>query len=186
MSDLENPPQAPNPGIIFQQWLFSLKHYVRMCLFTSSPANLPYSPYTILLTLITYVGVGQFLLGERREFTSIVAQIGIEVCILYIISFLVLKLLKKPKRLTQTLSALIGVSLCVSIVSLLITSALPPAEDPEQINPMALQVNLLLLFWNLSVISLIFKRAFEIRTILAAIIAFNYFLIYEFLLLNIF
>ena len=186
MSDPLQSPQTPSMSLTLQQWILSMRHYMRMSLFTSSPANLPYNPYVIVLTLAAYLAIGVLLLGDRRSFGSILAQIGIEVCILYTITFIVLKVLNKPKRLMQTLSALIGVSLCVSLVSLMVTSALPLSEDPEQVNPIALQVNLLLLFWNLAVISLIFKRSFEIRTVLAAIIAFNYFLIYEFILLNLF
>lgn len=186
MNDPLNQPQTPSMSVTFQQWILSLRHYVRMSLFTSSPANLPYNPYVIVLTLVAYLAIGVLILGDRRSFGSILGQIGIEVCILYAITFIVLKILNKPKRLIQTLSALIGVSLCVSLVSLMVTAALPPSEDPEQINPLTLQVNLLLLFWNLAVISLIFKRSFEIKTVLAAVIAFNYFLIYEFILLNLF
>jgi hypothetical protein len=63
---------------------------------------------------------------------------------------------------------------------------LPDAPTAEQPGTLTLQLNLLLLFWNLAVISLIFKRAFEIRTIVAGIIAFNYFLLYELLLMNFF
>ena len=186
MSDSQNQPQSTSQGSVLQQWLLCLSQYVRMSLFSSSPANLPYSPATLLLTVLMYIGIGELILGDRRNFTSIVAQIGIEVCILFAITYIVLKILHKPRRLLQTVSALVGVSLFISLMSLLVTSALPPGADPEQVNPVTLQINLLLLFWNLAVISLIFKRAFEIRTVLAAVLAFNYFLIYEFILLNIF
>ena len=157
-----------------------------MALFMSSPAKLPQGSAPVFLTLLAYITVGELLLGEQRSLISIIIQIGIEVMILACISFIALKLTQKPQRLLQTVSALIGVSLVVSVVSLLIMSALPDSGDAEQLNPIVVQVNLILLFWNLAVISLIFKRAFEVRTIVAGFIAFNYFVFYEFLLLNFF
>ena len=157
-----------------------------MSLFLSSPAKLPYSPASLLLTLITYIIVGEMLLGGDRTLISIIIQISFEVLILFCISFIALKITRKPQRLLQTVSALIGVSLVISIVSLLIMSALPDTGDAEQINPLVLKINLILLLWNLSVLSLIFKRSFDIRTITAGFIALIYFVFYEFLLLNFF
>ena len=171
---------------ILSVWFSSLKHYLQMSVFSSSPAKLPFSQASLILTLIAYITVGEFLLGEERALLSIILQIGIEILILLSITFIALKLTNKPERLLQTISALIGVSLIISLTSLLIMSALPESGNAEEINPLILKVNLILLFWNLAVISLIFKRAFEIRTITAGFIAFNYFVFYEFLLLNFF
>lgn len=168
------------------QWLECLKHYVRMCLFLSSPSNLPYSQGCILLTLLAYIGVGNLLLGDDRNLLSIALQIGIEVLLLFAISYTVLRLTHKLGRLIQTLSALIGINLIVSIVSLPLLLMLPATGDDTTIDPLFLQLNLALLLWNLAIISLIFKRAFEIRTLLAGFIAFNYFLLYEYLLISIF
>ena len=171
---------------ILSAWFSSLKHYLQMSVFSSSPAKLPFSQAYFILTLIAYITVGEFLLGEERTLLSIILQIGIEILILFTITFIALKLTNKPERLLQTVSALIGVSLIISLASLLIMSAFPESGNAEELNPLILKVNLILLFWNLAVISLIFKRAFEIRTLTAGFIAFNYFVFYEFLLLNFF
>lgn len=168
------------------QWLVCLKHYVRMCLFLSSPANLPYSQGCILLTLIAYIGAGELLLGSKRDLLSIALQIGIEVLLLSAISYTVLRLTHKLERLIQTVSALIGINLVVSIVSLPLLLLLPATDENTTVDPLLLQLNLALLLWNLAVISLIFKRSFEIRTLLAGFIAFNYFLLYEYLLISFF
>jgi len=167
-------------------WLFSLRHYVWMCLFQSSPSNLPYHRASIVLTLLAYVAVGFYLLGDQRDLISIVVQIGIEAAILYAISLITLKKIKKPERLLQTLSALIGVNLVISLASIPVFELLPPIVEEQQLDPLSLQVNLALLIWNLSVISLVFKRAFNIHTILAGFLAFNYFLLYRFILLSLF
>lgn len=169
---------------LFFDWINSLKQYFLMSLFMSSPARLPYSPAAVLLSLLAYILIGEILLGDERSLASIIVQISLEVLILTGISFIALKIKKNQYRLLQTVSALIGVNLILSLVSLLIVPALPDSNQLEQTNSQIPLIHLLLLLWNLAVISLIFKRAFDIRTITAGFIALNFFVIYEFLLLN--
>lgn len=171
---------------LLSKWPNCLKHYGQMSLFTSSPSNLPYSPECIYLTLLVYIGVGELLLGDERSLSSILVQVAVEIFLLFLISLIILKFINKPQRLFQTMSALIGVNLIVSIVSLPVAYLLPEVSSGDRVDPIVLQVNLLLLLWNLAIISLIFKRAFEIRTIIAGFIAFNYFLLYELILINFF
>lgn len=170
---------------VLKLWLVCLKHYLKMSVFLSSPSNLPFNPRTILLTLLAYVLVGYALLGNERTLLSIFGQIMIEVGILYAISSVVLKLVKKPERLIQTMSALIGINLIVSLVSIPLFYLLS-SPSPDQVNPMAFQINIILLLWNLAIISLIFKRSFQINTLLAGFLAFNYFLLYEYIITKVF
>ncbi len=169
---------------IFKQWLYSLKHYSKMMIFMSSPSNLPYCPSCLLFSLMAYIACGKLLMGETRSLIMITTQIIIELFILYLISSVILKVVHKTERLQQTVSALIGVSLVISFVSLPIMAILPDIRDGDTINALTVQVSLVILIWNLAVISLIFKKAFEIRTILAGFLSFNYFLLYQFLIVN--
>jgi hypothetical protein len=63
---------------------------------------------------------------------------------------------------------------------------LPLPMGGEAVQPLTQQVSIVLLVWNLAALSLIFKRSFEIQTVLAGFIAFNYFLLYEFILISLF
>ena len=171
---------------LVRQWLNCLAQYAQMSLFRSSPANLPYSLPCLLLTLLAYSLVGLILLSELRSVFSIIAQIGLEVLLLSAFSLIGLRLTKKNERLLQTVSALIGVNLVISIVSLPIMYLLPEVEPEQPIDPLVLQLNLMLLLWNLAALSLIFKRSLEIRTLAAGFMSFNYFLLYELILLNLF
>ena len=140
----------------------------------------------MLLTLLVYLVVGYFALIDHFSLPTIATLIALEVAIFSMICTVILRLIKHPERLLQTLSALIGVSLVVSLVSLPIFQALPPVVENEPIDPTLLKVNLLLLLWNLAAVSLIFKRAFEFSTGMAAFIAFNNFLLYELIRINFF
>ena len=168
------------------QWLYSLKIYLKMSFFLASPASLPYSPSALVLTSLAYLLVGDLLLGEVKSLFSIVLQICLEIAIFIFICYAMLGFKKKLERLLQTLSALIGVSLIISLASLIMASMLAQPLNEEAIEPMLLQLNLAILLWNLAVISLIFKRSFEIKTITAGFLAFNYLLLYEFIVINFF
>ena len=165
---------------IFKLWLLCLQQYLQLALFRSTPARLPYNPYTIVLTLVAYTLVGFILLSDYASPVSIILQITIEVGILFLISLVALTLVGKRERLVQSLSALIGVNLLIGFISVPVFQFLPPSSE-EQVNLVTLQVTVLILVWNLAAISLIFKRSFEISTALAAFIAFNYFLLNSFI-----
>lgn len=166
------------------EWLVSLKLYLRICLFLSAPSDLPYSPVSLALTLLAYFIVGLMLLGAQHGPLQVLAHIAVEISILWGLSYLVLKLQKRLSRLLQTLSALAGSGLVVSLVMMAVMVALGDLDATTEPTPWELRINLALLFWNLAVISLIFKRAFEVSTLAAGFIAFNYFLLYELVVFN--
>jgi hypothetical protein len=49
----------------------------------------------------------------------------------------------------------------------------------ESLTQFEIYLSIALIFWNLAVLSLIFKRAFGIGTLASAMISFNYFLLYQ-------
>ncbi len=173
----------------FKQWLISLKHYVQMCLFISGPDRLPGGFHSILFSLFFYCLIGFSLVDEQRSYSTIIAQIAIELSLLAGFIYTGLRWKNMLIRLTQSFSALLGINLVISAVSIPVYQALieeyGSAGDGE-INRNALNATLLILFWNLSVMSLVLKQALDINTLLAAMISFNYFIVYQFLIVWLF
>ena len=167
-------------------WLYCWLQFVRLSLFLSSPARLPWNPALLVMTLASYLLVGRLILGGLRPFGDILIQIGIEVGLLALISLVLLWIQGHRERFIQTLHALIGVNLVISLVSYPLMELLPDPMHDEQPDMLALQLSLLLLVWNLAAISLIFRRAFGIGTLLAGFLAFSYFLVFEWLLMKVF
>ncbi len=167
----------------FKQWLESLKHYVLMCLFVSGPDRLPAGLHHILISLFCYFIIGLSLVDEQRSYTTIALQITLELTLLTLVIYTALRWKNLLPRLFQSFSALLGINMVISMVSIPVYHALAeaPAVDGE-INRTALNATLLIVFWNLSVMSLILKRALNINTVLAAMISFNYFMVYQFLI----
>ena len=165
-------------------WLHSLKHYLLMCILLSSPERLTYHVNALVLTLASYYLIGMLLVDEGRGYLEISGQITLELLFLALITYLVLRWKKMPARFLQTFSALTGVNMLISFASLpLYRLSTGTQEDPDRL---LITITLGILIWNLAVISLIFKRAFEISTHLSAMLSFNYFVLLQFILYRIY
>ena len=164
---------------IISQWLVSLKHYILMCLFLSSPERLPYNPYCTALTIFAYFLTGLTLVDEQHGYGVICAQITLELGMLSLIAYCGLRWKKSLPRFPQTFSALTGVNLIITIVTIPIYRTI--IDNESSIESLLIFVFRLIQFWNLAVLSLIFKRSMEISTRVSAMITFNYFVVYLFL-----
>ncbi len=164
--------------IVIRDWLLSLRHYIYMCLLLSSPERLPYNLYCIGLTLAVYFVIGAFLVDPGRSYAVVCAQILLELFMLAGIAYLGLRWKNRLARFVQTYSALVGVNVIITAATIPIYRA--GGIGAEDAHPLLAYAILAILVWNLAVLSLIFKRAFEISTHLSAMISFNYFVLYQF------
>ena len=72
----------------------------------------------------------------------------------------------------------------VSVVGILVYHALIDeygSASEGELDRNVLNAELLIVFWNLSVMSMVLKQVLDINTLLAAMISFNYFMVYQFL-----
>ena len=162
--------------IIIGQWLLSLKHYGLMCLLLSSPQRLPCSPHSIALTVFSYLLLGSLLVDEQRSYAAVCAQITLGM--LGLIAWVGLRWKTSLARFEQTFSALVGINMIITAVTIPVYRSV--TDYTESMDNLLIYVTLVILIWNLAVLSLIFKRAFEISTHLSAMISFNYFVVYQF------
>ena len=165
-----------------KQWLYCLKQYALMCVFASGPERLPNSPACIVLSVLAYFLIGFALVGPEHSYALVIAQILYEVALLSLLAYAGLKWKAMLSRFKQTWSALIGINLIISAVTIPIFRMMTDSSNtPDNIENKVLYATMLMIFWNLAVLSQIFKRAFEINTVMSAMIAFNYFLVYQFI-----
>lgn len=166
----------------FRQWLVCLKHYVLMCLFASTPDNLPNRQQQISISLAIYLLAGMLLVSEQRSFLVICAQILLEQVLLLGIAWAALSWKKTLPRLMQTYAALLGINLVFTVLTIAIYYLFDSSVSPgSEANKWLDAISFVIILWNLAVVSLIFKRAFEVSTPFSVLIAFNYFLLYQFL-----
>ena len=162
---------------LFGQWLISIKHYLLMCLLLSSPDRLPYNPYTLLLTGLAYFLVGLMLVDARHSYVLVCAQITLELAMLGLISYVGLRARKALPRLQQTFSALLGTNAIITAVTIPAYRFI--ADEGNADDNLLIYVTLAILIWNLAILSLIFKRSFQISTHLSAMISFSYFIVFQ-------
>jgi len=170
----------------FKLWLISLKHYLLMCIFRSGPDNLPAGIHSILFSLFAYCLIGFSLVDEQRSYSTIIQQIAIELSLLAVFIYAGLKWKNILFRLPQAFSALLGINLVVTIVGILVYHALIDdygSANAGELDRKVLNAELLIVFWNLSVMSMVLKQALDIKTLLAAMISFNYFVVYQFIVI---
>ena len=165
----------------FQQWLYCLKHYVLICLFSSGPQRLPNSAACVALSCFAYFLIGFALTSAQRGYGSVAFQILLELALLSLLAYVGLRWKNMLNRFTQTCSALIGINLIISVVTIPFFHLLNDnAGSTDAIDSKVLFATILMVFWNLAVLSQIFRQAFETNTLVSAMIAFNYFLVYQF------
>jgi len=163
--------------IIVAQWLYSLKHYLLMCLLLSSPDRLPYNPYPIALTGFVYFLLGLLLVDAQHSYPQICMQILLEMGMLGMISWFILQRKNLLQRFRQTFSALLGINVIITSVAIP-TGRLIEANSTAE-DSLLLYSTLMFLIWNLAVLSLIFKRSFDVSTHLSSVMSFCYFVVYQ-------
>ncbi|MFZ9036551.1 MAG: hypothetical protein ACO3DT_00655 [Gammaproteobacteria bacterium] len=162
---------------IIGQWLVSLRQYVSLSLFLSSPERLPYNPLCTALTIFTYYMLCLGLVDEERSFGELSAHLTLELSLLALFVYGGLRWKNSIARFQQTFSALVGINMVITLASILVYR-IDTGQDNLFENPLFY----LLLIWNLAAMSLIFKRSLEIPVHLSAMIAFNYYVFYQFIL----
>jgi hypothetical protein len=161
-------------------WFYSLKQYLLMSVFLSSPDRLPTSNKVIPINILAYFILGLALIDENRSFATVSLLIIIEIIMLAAIFYCGLLLIRKPLRFIQSYSAGLGANLVLTAVSIPIYDfILTMRDETGNVSQLGITLEFLLIFWSLSVLSLILKRSFECSTIFAAMISFNYFLVYQ-------
>ncbi len=158
-----------------------------MCLLISGPDRLPGGVQNIILSIFCYCLVGFALVDEQRSYATILLQIALELLLLALVCYSSLKWKGLLPRFTQAFSALIGVNIIISIVSIPAYRILVRDDLADgDLNRVAINTTMVIVFWNLVVMSSIFKKAFNLNTLIAAIISFNYFLVYQFIVVWLF
>ncbi|MFA9420236.1 MAG: hypothetical protein ACERLB_08815 [Gammaproteobacteria bacterium] len=153
-----------------------------MCLLISGPDRLPGGVQNIILSIFCYCLVGFALIDEQRSYATILSQIALELLLLALVCYSGLKWKGQLPRFPQAFSALIGVNIIISIVSIPAYRMLVQDDLVDgDLNRIAINTTMVIVFWSLVVMTSIFKKAFNVNTLMAAMISFNYFLVYQFI-----
>jgi hypothetical protein len=117
------------------------------------------------------------LVDDRNSYGLVCAQITLELAMLGLISYVGLQARQSLPRFPQTFSALLGTNVIITAVTIPVYRFVIGKDNAD--DNLLIYVTLAILIWNLAILSLIFKRSFEISTHLSAMISFGYFIIFQ-------
>ena len=159
--------------------------YFKIAFFKGTPDQVPFNIACLLKAFIIYCAINLWLLDIHSSFASVMGKIAVEMLLLGAFTYLGLKLTKKTPRFLQTMSSLIGIGMIISVTSIPIYYLfIPQFLQQQEINQTVINITVLLLIWNLAVISHIFKRSFEVSTFMAATLSFNYLILFEVIIIS--
>lgn len=144
-----------------------LIQFLKICLLSQGPQDLPYSPSLLRRILLLYFVTGLLGLSTLLTFEQSLPVMVVELTLLIAYAGLVLKAFNKPQRFVQMLTALAGVGAIFQLIEWPLQIIIASTRAAGQISP---EVSLLLLVavsWNLAVIAHIFRESFEIRLLSA-------------------
>lgn len=159
--------------------------FVQLALFKKGPQDVPYSLFLLIalfvaafsLELITYLIPG--LKKEEVEFLVYLRYLVVSNIIFVVVIYLLFKLHGHSKRFIQSLTAMLGIDLLISIIFLPINLIIVFAGDNEISLLVALMALLymLLFFWYLFVYLHIFRHGLSVSPIIAGMLSLGIFLL---------
>ncbi|UWN51092.1 hypothetical protein ASALC70_03317 [Alcanivorax sp. ALC70] len=161
----------PNkPGDVAMNAL--LKLFARLCVFRSGPEDMPYIPPLLALMLAVWLAL-QMLAASLQAGLTLAQMVGVQLISLTVLAgatTAVLGFKQLLERWVQTMMALLGVDILLTLVALpllLIGHAMggtPPFVDG---------LYLIVVSWQLAIQSFIFHRAFAVGPLLGLALAFG-------------
>jgi hypothetical protein len=147
-----------------------IKAFLHLCLFKSKPQDLPASSLLLGLMLIIYMLMSGILapapLSRGQSFLWSFVETGL----LVILVSSLLYVIKHPRRITQTLTAMMGANAFLSLLSLPLMVWRDYSESHNLDLGMPSLLFLIVMFWNIAVQVYILRHALNVTTFSAFII----------------
>ncbi len=147
-----------------------IKLFWDICLLRKGPQAIPISILLLALTLIAYVLAGVVLLSAGASLSDAMLQTLAEALILFAFLWLVLYFRKKPERLMQTITAMLGCDALISMVAIPLLNALKTFPDVKLISLLLL----ILMFWHSAIMAHILQHALSMPLVLGFGLAILY------------
>ena len=144
-----------------------LIRFLKICLLSQGPQDLPYSSTLLRGTLLLYFVTGLLGLSSILTLEQSLPVMVVELVLLLTYAGLVLRAFNKPQRFVQMVSALAGVGAIFQLVEWHLQLLIASTRSGTQISPELSMLLLLAVSWNLAVYAHIFRESFGIRLLSA-------------------
>lgn len=151
-----------------------LSLFFEICLFRRNPQDIPASHFLMFASLGALVTLGLAISSLSLPFEDALISTGINLFVLVIITQLVLILYSKQARFMQTITAMAGAGIVISIFAIPVMVMLEYCSRND-INAAPVSILwLLLVVWEVMVMAHIIKHALSCHFFLALIVAVLY------------
>ena len=145
-----------------------------ICILRAGPQDLPSSLFLLRSVVLLSTIVGIFLNLPTEGFSQSLAISLFNVVLLTGFLYFGLKLRNKLPRFRQSLAAMMGTNIIIGLVMMPFMFALVSAKLDGESSPIALQVFLLLLVWDITVFAHIIRHSFDIRLRYGFLVSLGY------------
>lgn len=149
-----------------------LKVFIDLCLFRTGPQDLPGSSWLRTASLIGYFLVSFGLSLSIEEFSTALKAVTLDTLFLLLLAYIPLKLLNKPERINQTLTAIYGSGILFNLA--LSPFAVMYVLAGNQADPLLATIITAFGLWNLAVLGNIIRYALNLPLIAGIAIAITY------------
>lgn len=151
-----------------------LKEYMDICLFRKRPQDLPAARELFWLTIFMYTVMSSILSYPSQSLWVALITGCVESIMLMLITYLFLYLRSVPERWLQTSTALAGAGLIFSLLALPLFYLRVFILSGASAQSFVVMLILCLVFWNISVMSYIFRNALSSSYFMAVLGAVCY------------
>jgi len=144
-----------------------LIRFLKICLLSQGPQDLPYSSALMRTTLLLYFVTGLFGLSTLMTFEESLPVMLVDIVLLMAYAGLVLRAFNKRQRFVQMVTALAGVGAIFQLVEWPLQLMIASAEASANLSAEISMILLIAVSWNLAVFAHIFRESFEIRLLSA-------------------
>ena len=149
-----------------------------ICRFRKRPQDIPKSNNLLVSCIFSYAVISTALVGMAESIDRAMLSGITEIVVLSVFSLLLLQISGKAMRWIQTLTALSGTGVVLSIIALPVYFFLSTSGTDDSTNEPLYQMFLLMLaalaFWNIAVMAHILKHALEVSTVISILLAISY------------
>lgn len=155
-----------------------LAAYLRLCLLRIPPQELPASRFLLQMAAVALLISGVLALSVSDGVTpQVVLAVLLDMLLTYGLLQLGLRLVRKPRRLTQALSATFGCSALIQLVSIPLALLIGGDPGEDLVSQLAVALYLLLVVWSLAVMAHILRHTLDLPFWGGLMIAVGYWLL---------
>ena len=146
-----------------------LAQFWAMCILKAGPQDLPASRFLATATSLVYTFLSVVFYLDRLKFATALAAGMVDFALMAVLSYLILWVRLLGSRWLQTLTALAGTGIILTIIALAIEYSLAFLPNVQVAADLVSIFGIVQLAWSAVIISHILRHALSVRPLLAAV-----------------